>query len=70
MNKDILDPKTLGQRLKHLIKESGKSQESFAEKIYVEARTLRRWIKDGFDKISIAVTCADALGVDVKAILF
>ena len=70
MEKQFLELEERGQNLKYLISVSGLTQEDFAGAVYVDVRTLRRWISNGFNCIDIAKRCADALGVSVEAILF
>jgi AraC-like DNA-binding protein len=77
-----LNPKKIGENLKRLIKESEyKTQAAFA-KAYaheyklsnksrnVDARTVRRWVKDGMTKIDDIADAAKTLNVDVRALLF
>ena len=66
-----ISPEKVGENLKRLIKESEcHTQESFAEKAFVDVRTVRRWVKNGIDSISTVAMVADILDVDVKALLF
>ena len=71
MDKQFLNKLERGKNLKELINASGfKKQEDFASKVFVESRTLRRWLSNGFDSIEIAQNCADALGISIENILF
>ena len=64
-------PKIVGENLKRLIKESEyRTQERFAEVVFTDVTTVRRWLKNGIDEISTVLTVADVLGVDVTALLF
>ena len=64
-------PKIVGENLKRLIKESEyRTQERFAEAVFTDVTTVRRWLKNGIDEISTVLTVADVLGVDVTALLF
>ena len=60
----------VGLNLKRLIKESGRTQESFAVKANIDERTLRRWLQKGINSISSISKVAEVLGVDVEALLF
>ena len=71
MHAELRPSKIVGNNLKRLIKESKyHTQESFAEAIQVDPRTLRKWLTNGIDSISSIVLAADILDVDVKALLF
>lgn len=64
-------PKIVGENLKRLIKESEyRTQERFAEAVFADVTTVRRWLRNGIDEISTVLTVADVLGVDVTALLF
>ena len=64
-------PKIVGENLKRLIKESKyRTQEQFAEAVFADVTTVRRWLRNGIDEISTVLTVADVLGVDVTALLF
>lgn len=59
-----------GANLKRLIKESDyRTQEEFAFKFGADARTVRRWISNGIDKLSTIKQIAEFFGVDVFDIL-
>ena len=60
----------VGANLKRLIKESKYgTQEKFAEAIYAEPRTVRRWIKDGVNRLDTMEDIAKTLDIDVMALL-
>ena len=65
-----ISPEKIGENLKRLIKESNCTQERFAEKAFVDVRTVRRWVQNGIDSISTVAMVADILDVDVRALLF
>ena len=66
-----ITPEKVGENLKRLIKESEyRTQERFAEAVFAEPRTVRRWLKNGIDSISTVAMIAEVLDVDVKALLF
>lgn len=66
-----IDSKKLGCVLKRLIKESTyRTQENFAyEAVFVDPKTVRNWVAGKIDSIETLCVVADALGVDVMAIL-
>ena len=51
MHNDSLSVRA-GKNLKRIIKERGLTQERFAELMYVDPTTLRRWLAHGIDKMS------------------
>lgn len=57
--------KKAGDNLKRLIKANHITQEKMAELMMVDERTIRRWIKDGIDKLSTLEQIADIFNVDV-----
>ena len=60
----------VGENLKRLIKESKYgTQEKFAEAIYAEPRTVRRWIKEGVNRLDTMEDIAKVLDIDVMALL-
>ena len=65
-----ISPEKIVEILKRLIKESNCTQEQFAEKAFVDVRTVRRWIQNGIDSISTIAMIAEILDVDVQALLF
>lgn len=68
MQNDSL-PVRAGKNLKRIIKEHGLTQEQFAEQIYVDATTVRRWLKNGIDKISTIEEILNFFDIDVSDIL-
>lgn len=57
-----------GENLKRLLEEKGWSQEFAEEKIsgtYNNGRSIRRWIKNGIDKLSTIEYIAEIFEVDV-----
>ena len=59
-----------GQNLKKFISESKyKTQEKFAFAMNRDPRVVRRWIKDGIDKLSTLQEIADYLEVDFYELL-
>lgn len=70
MYKFILTPEQIGAQIDAIRKRKNLTQEDFAEKIGYDERTIRRWFKNGIDKITTICDCADALGVAVVDILF
>ena len=58
-----------GANLKRLLKETGRTQEDFADEFYYDVRTIRRWIRNGIDSISLIEKIADFFGVSVFDIL-
>ena len=70
MNKFNLTPEQIGGRVDTIRRSRKLTQEDFAEIIGYDVRTIRRWFKDGIDKITTICDCADALGVALVDILF
>ena len=66
-----IDPEKLGRTLKRLIKESRfRTQENFAyDGVYVDPKTVRNWVAGKLDSLDTLCVIAEALGVDVMAIL-
>ena len=61
----------VGNNLKRLIKESEyRTQERFTEAIWVDPRTVGRWVQGGVDDIKSINDIARVLDVDVRALLF
>ena len=58
-----------GKNLKRIIKEHGLTQEKFAELMYVDPTTVRRWLANGIDKLSIIEQIVKLFNVDVSDIL-
>ena len=61
-----------GINIARLIAENAdiRSQEHFAELMGVDCRTVRRWLRDGVDRLSTVKAIADLLGVPDIEILF
>lgn len=62
-------PARAGKNLKRIIKERGLTQDKFAELKRVDPTTVRRWIANGIDKLSIIEEIADFFDVSVFDIL-
>ncbi len=58
-----------GTNLKRLIKSRGLTQDQFAELIPVDPTTLRKWLKNGIDKVSTLECISKILNVGVMDIL-
>ena len=58
-----------GKNLKRIIKENGLTQEKFAEQMYVDPTTVRRWLANGIDKVSILEQIANFFDISVMDIL-
>lgn len=59
-----------GKNLKNLIKNSEfKTQEKFAEAMYVDPTTVRRWLAHGIEKLSLIEEIADIFGIDFMELL-
>ena len=58
-----------GKNLKRIIKEKGFTQEQFAEQMYVDPTTVRRWLAHGIKDIDTISTIADFFGINVMDIL-
>ena len=69
MQNDSL-PVRAGKNLKRIIKEHHLTQEKFAELKHVDPTTVRRWIANGIDKLSIIEEIAEFFGITVSDILF
>ncbi len=61
-----------GINIARLIQQSDiiRSQEHFAELMGVDCRTVRRWLKEGVDRLSTVKAIADLLGISDMEILF
>ena len=59
----------VGKNLKRIIKENGFTQEQFAEQMYVDPTTVRRWLAHGIKDIDTISTIAEFFGIDVMDIL-
>ena len=58
-----------GKNLKRIIKEKGFTQEQFAEQMYVDPTTVRRWLAHGIKDIDTISTIAGFFDIDVMDIL-
>lgn len=58
-----------GKNLKRIIKEKGFTQEQFAEQMYVDPTTVRRWLAHGIKDIDTISTIAGIFDIDVMDIL-
>ncbi len=58
-----------GKNLKRIIKEKGFTQEQFAEQMYVDPTTVRRWLAHGIKDIDTISTIAEIFDKDVMDIL-
>lgn len=68
MQNDSL-PVRAGKNLKRIIKEHGLTQEKFAELKNVDPTTVRRWLANGIDKLSILEEIAKFFDISVSDIL-
>ncbi|MDY4787977.1 MAG: helix-turn-helix transcriptional regulator [Bacilli bacterium] len=59
-----------GRNLKHLLKKRHLTQEQGAYLLHVEERTLRRWIKDGIDRLSTIELICRTFNIDAVTTLF
>ena len=69
MTHELEPAKIVGKNLKNLIKESGKTQEKFAEEVHADPSTVRRWICYGINKLDSIVQIAEFFGVDFRELL-
>ena len=58
-----------GKNLKRIIKEKGYTQDKFAELMYVDPTTVRRWLAHGIKDIDTLSTIADFFDISVMDIL-
>jgi len=58
-----------GKNLKRLIKERHYTQEQFAELIYADPTTVRKWLKYGINSIDTLDVIAKLFGISVMDIL-
>ena len=66
-----LSSERVGANLKRLIRESKyRTQEKFAEAHYTDPRVVRRWIREGINRIDTINEVAKTLDVGVEALLF
>jgi len=59
-----------GKNLKRIIKEHGLTQEEFAGQMFVDPTTVRRWLSNGIDKLSILEEIAKFFDISVTDILY
>ena len=64
-----LDSAKLGKNLKKLIKENNYTQAKFANEVPADETTIRRWLKNGIDKLSIIERIAEIFNRDFEDIL-
>ncbi len=64
MEKETL-AKQAGKRFKELIRKRKITQEKAASMLSVDEKTIRRWIKDGIDRLSTLELIAEKFDVDV-----
>ena len=58
-----------GKNLKRIIKEKGFTQEQFAEQMFVDPTTVRRWLAHGIKDIDTICLIANFFDMDVIDIL-
>ena len=58
-----------GKNLKRIIRENGFTQEQFAEQMYVDPTTVRRWLAHGIKDVDTIQTIAEFFGITVLDIL-
>ena len=59
-----------GKNLKRIIKEHDLTQEEFAGQMFVDPTTVRRWLSNGIDKLSILEEIAKFFDISVTDILY
>lgn len=70
MTQNLTPDERVGKNLKNLIKESEyKTQEKFAEIMYVDPVTVRRWITHGIKDINTIAEIAKIFNVDFMELL-
>lgn len=70
MTQNKLPSKKVGENLKNLIKESKfRTQANFAERMYVDDSTVRKWISHGIQNINLIMEIADLLEIDFLELL-
>lgn len=69
MTQEISFAQRAGKNLKNLIKESGRTQEKFADDFFVDAVTVRRWIAHGVNKLDVIEEIAKFFDVDFMDLL-
>ena len=68
MQKESLSVKA-GKNLKRIIKDNGLTQDEFARQMFVDPTTVRRWLANGIDKVSILEQIANFFDISVGDIL-
>ena len=59
-----------GKNLKNLIKNSKyRTQDKFAEAIYVDPSTVRRWIANGIRDLNLIEEIAEFFGIDFQELI-
>lgn len=70
MTQNILPSKKVGENLKNLIKESKfKTQINFADAMFVDDSTVRKWISRGIQNINLIMDIAEKLEIDFLELL-
>lgn len=70
MTQNILPSKKVGENLKNLIKESKfKTQINFADAMFVDDSTVRKWIRRGVHSIDLIMDIAEKLEIDFLELL-
>lgn len=70
MTQKKLPSKKVGENLKNLIKESKfRTQANFAEHMYVDDSTVRKWLSHGIQNINLIMEIADLLEIDFLELL-
>ena len=69
VSKQVAPSQQIGAYLKKELADRKISQERFATMVFVEPRTVRRWIRDGINNIDTVFLIADQLGVSIGDIL-
>jgi len=71
MTQENLSQKEInGKNLKNLLRHMNYTQETLAGLLFVDERTVGRWVQNGIDKISLLEDIAEVLGVGLKDIMF
>lgn len=66
MTQNITPTKKVGKNLKNLIKESGRTQEGFADEFGTDPTTVRRWISKGINSVETICQIAEFFDVDFR----
>lgn len=69
MTQPVTLQEKIGRNLKELLRQKHLTQEKFAEYCSVEARTVRKWIQKGIDKISVVEQIAIVLEIGIKDVM-